>query len=357
ERAAKATSELLDTKTKSVPKDTRDKMHMDLIDMLMPKEVPTAHNGVGSEASRLMRYYLDVLGGSVSKQLLNAYLSAMIGNGRFEEAWRVFLGDFEKHGIPKDGWTFQRMLRLCARTRDVPSAWRIWDEYKAWRAEVEKALGTPGHEKLKRSQTMVYRSSSESDSKDEPAVASEPSGDDAALNRASKDMLALAEALEFPGDNALPTIVAGGALAVIPSDREIARRKIGCDMKTEHATYIEMITLLGSCSDFRSAIRLIREEKSGILEHKHNPTMDDVSSLYQNAVMAGDKHAALDIRGLCMQKPAHAARRALHRKWGTSFSWDLTDPQRKSLSRRFPEEFRRHTEPFKDGERVTVRQR
>ncbi|KAJ1722646.1 hypothetical protein LPJ53_002950 [Coemansia erecta] len=356
ERAAKATSELLETKTEGVPKDTRDKMYMNLIDMLMPKEVPSAHNGVGSEASRLMRYYLDVLGGSVSKQLLNAYLSAMIGNGRFEEAWRVFLGDFEKYGIPKDGWTFQRMLRLCARTRDVPSAWRIWDEYKAWRADVEKALGTPGHEKLKRSQTMVYRSSPDRNGKDEPS-ASELSGDDAALNRASKDMLALAEALEFPGDNALPTIVAGGALAVIPSDREIARRKIGCDMKTEHATYIEMVTLLGSCSDFRSAVRLIREEKSGILEHKHNPTMDDVNSLYQNAVMAGDKHAALDIRGLCMQKQAHAARRALHRKWGTSFSWDLTDPQRKSLSRRFPEEFRRHTEPFKDGERVSLRQR
>ncbi|KAJ1838511.1 hypothetical protein LPJ73_007058, partial [Coemansia sp. RSA 2703] len=212
ERAAKATSELLETKTKTVPKETRDKMHMDLIDMLMPKEVPTAHNGVGSEASRIMRYYLDVLGGSVSKQLLNAYLSAMIGNGRFEEAWRVFLGDFEKYGIPKDGWTFQRMIRLCARTRDVPSAWRIWDEYKAWRAEVEQKLGTPGHEKLKRSQTMVYRSSSDSDVSSESETP-ELSGDDAAMNRASKDMLALAESLEFPGDNALPTIVAGGAVA------------------------------------------------------------------------------------------------------------------------------------------------
>ncbi|KAJ2361652.1 hypothetical protein IW150_007190 [Coemansia sp. RSA 2607] len=203
---------------------------------------------------------------------------------------------------------------------------------------------------------MVYRSSSDSDVSAESETP-ELSGDDAAMNRASKDMLALAESLEFPGDNALPTIVAGGAVAVIPSDREIARRKIGCDMKTEHATYIEMITLLGSCGDFRSAIRLIREEKSEILEHKHNPTMYDVSSLYQNAVMAGDKNAALDIRGLCMQKPAHAARRALHRKWGTSFSWDLTDPQRKSLSRRFPEEFRRHTEPFKDGEHVSLRHR
>ncbi|KAJ1898404.1 hypothetical protein LPJ66_002766 [Kickxella alabastrina] len=55
--------------------------------------------------------------------------------------------------------------------------------------------------------------------------------------------------------------------------------------------------------------------------------MEDVSNPYQNALVSGGKHSTLDIRSLCMQKPAHSARRALNRKCGTPFSWDLTDPQ------------------------------
>ncbi|KAJ2760553.1 hypothetical protein IWQ56_005459, partial [Coemansia nantahalensis] len=224
----------------------------------------------------------------------------------------------------------------------------------AWRAGVERELKTPGHESLRATRTRVFAS--------DPAAAGaretgELHGDAAALERSSQEMLALAETLTFPGENAAPVCVAGGALAVTPADREVARRKIGCDMKTEHATYIEMVTLLGSAGDFRSAIQLIREEKEGILEHTHNPTMQDVGSLYQIAVDAGNQHAALDIRGLCMQKPLHAGRRALHRKWGTSFSWDLTEPQHRSLSRRFPEEHRRHSPPFRDGEHVYSRSR
>ncbi|KAJ2902825.1 hypothetical protein GGI21_004508 [Coemansia aciculifera] len=169
-------------------------------------------------------------------------------------------------------------------------------------------------------------------------------------------MLAVAERLEFPGDYALPAVVGGGALAVIPSDRENARKQLGCDMATEHAIYIEMVTLLGSCGDFRAAVHLIREEKNSILEHAHNPNMDDVNSVYQSAIVAGDKHSAMDIRSLCMQKPAHQARRALHRKWGTSFSWDMTDSQQKAMSRRLPESFRRHQAPFgKGGEYVKTR--
>ncbi|KAI9502927.1 hypothetical protein GGI25_003200 [Coemansia spiralis] len=327
--------------------------HLDLVDALLPKKLPEQQKVVGSEAARLMSFYLDYCKGDVTSHLLNAYLSAAINNGRYFDAWCTFLGDFKKYNVPKDGWTFHRIIRLCARTRDVPSAWRVWDDYKAWRAEVERKLKTPGHEELKAAKTIVYREGSED------GQTSSKSPDDSAesLNTATKDMLELAKVLVFPGENAIPERLAGGALAVLPADREVARKRIGCDMKTEHATYIEMITLLGSCRDFRSAIRLIEEEKTGILEHSHNPTMDDVASLYQNAVVAGEKHAALDIRRLCMQKPAHQARRALHRKWGTSFSWDRTDSQHKALSRRFPEEFRRHNGPFKDGEYVTSKRR
>ncbi|KAJ2600786.1 hypothetical protein H4R99_003209 [Coemansia sp. RSA 1722] len=356
ERAARVTREIVDGKAKDLPKDARDKQNLDLINVLMPEKVPALHNSVGSEASRVMRFYVDVLGGEVNAQLLNAYLSAMICNGRYRDAWHTILYDFKKHAIPKDGWTFQRMIRLCARTRDVPTAWRAWDEFKAWRADVESALKTPGHEKLQRTRTAVFKTTPEHRDNSLTSVSGE-SGDDEAMNRASREMMALAEGLELPGDNALPGVIAGGGLAVLPSDREIARKKIGCDMRTEHATYIEMITLLGSCGDFRSAINLIREEKTGVLEHKHSPTMEDVNSLYQNAMVAGDKHSALDIRNLCMQKPLHSARRALHRKWGTSFSWDLTDPQRKSLSRRFPEEFRPRKAPFRDGEQVSLSKR
>ncbi|KAJ2721711.1 hypothetical protein GGI07_003767 [Coemansia sp. Benny D115] len=357
EKAAEAARRVLASGSEgAVSKEIEDRQRMDLINALMPEDVPSAHNSVGSEAARLMKFYLEVLKGDVNSRLLNAYLAAMIANGRFGDAWRVFLEDFEKYNVPKDGWIFQRMIRLCARTRDVPSAWRIWDEFKSWRAEVERALKTPGCEKLNPARTKVFRADDGIGGGAKDAAGSAGTST-AELNRASKDMLALAETLAFPGENALPTIVAGGSLAVLPSDREFARSQIGCDMKAEHAVYIEMITLLGSCSDFRAAIKLIREEKTGVLEHQHNPTMEDVHSLYQSAVRAGDKHAALDIRGLCMQKPAHSARRALHRKWGTSFSWDLTDPQRKSLSRRFPEEFKRHRGPFKDGERVSVRPR
>ncbi|KAJ1648410.1 hypothetical protein J3B02_001098 [Coemansia erecta] len=356
ERAARATREIIDGKSKKLPKEIRDKQNLDLINVLMPEKVPELHNSVGSEARRVMRFYVDALGGQVNVQLLNAYISAMICNGRYRDAWHAILHDFKKHDIPKDGWTFQRMIRLCARTRDVPTAWRAWDEFKAWRADVETALKTPGHEKLKRSRTAVYKTTSPDLAAGNSSLTnvSGQNGDEEAMNRSSREMLALAEGMEFPGENALPGVIAGGGLAVLPSDREIARRKIGCDMKTEHATYIEMITLLGSCGDFRSAVNLIREEKTSILEHQHRPTMEDVNSLYQNAVVAGDKHSALDIRNLCMQKPIHSARRALHRKWGTSFSWDLTDPQRKSLSRRFPEEFRPRKAPFKDGEQVSL---
>ncbi|KAJ2702394.1 hypothetical protein H4218_000874 [Coemansia sp. IMI 209128] len=332
---------------------------LDLVNMLMPAEIPVAHNGIGSEAKRLMMFYVDVLKGGVNSRLLNAYLSAMVCNGRFEDAWRIFLGDYKRFNVPKDGWTFQSMIRLCARTRDVPSAWRLWDEFKSWRVDVEKALQTPGHEELKSLPTKVYRTESD----DGPSVSTSrqqqnTEGDAAAFERVSQGMLAVAERLEFPGDNAMPTIVAGGSLAVIPSDRENARKPLGCDMATEHAIYIEMITLLGSCGDFRAAVHLIREEKSKILEHAHNPTMDDVNSVYQNAIVAGDKHSAMDIRALCMQKPAHQARRALSRKWGTSFSWDMTDSQQKAMSRRLPESFRRHQAPFsKGGEYVRTRQR
>ncbi|KAI8324801.1 hypothetical protein GQ54DRAFT_246286, partial [Martensiomyces pterosporus] len=117
---------------RDVPKEKTDRQRLALIDALMPPAVPGVHNSIGSEASRLMTFYLDVLKGDVTSQLLNAYLSAMINNGRFYEAWRTFLGDFKRFSVLKDGWTFQRMIRLCARTRDVPSAWRVWDEFKAW---------------------------------------------------------------------------------------------------------------------------------------------------------------------------------------------------------------------------------
>ncbi|KAJ1940248.1 hypothetical protein GGF37_004054, partial [Kickxella alabastrina] len=65
---------------------------------------------------------------------------------------------------------------------------------------------------------------------------------------------------------------------------------------------------------------LIRKKKNDILKHKHSLTMEDVSNLYQNALVAGGKHSILDIRSLCMQKPVNLARRALNHKWGTSFS-------------------------------------
>ncbi|KAJ2475128.1 hypothetical protein EV174_005388, partial [Coemansia sp. RSA 2320] len=349
-KAAQATKVLIDGKDSGAMHEEPKQQIMELANTLMPPQVPNAHNGVGSEADRLMQFYIDVLKGKVTTRALNAYLSAMVGNGRFEDAWRIFLGYYERFNVPKDGWTFQKMVRLCARTRDVPSAWRVWDEFKAWRVDVEKALQTPGNETLKSLRTKVYCSEDKNSAPANPKEQNGANGDSVAFNRASQDMLALAERLEFPGANAQPAIVGGGSLAVIPADREIARKPIGCDMQTEHATYIEMITLLGSCGDFRAAVHLIREEKNGILEHAHNPTMDDINSLYQNAMLAGDKHAAMDIRALCMQKPAHQARRALHRKWGTSFSWDLTDPQQKSLSRRLPESFRRHQSPFRDGE-------
>ncbi|KAJ2687368.1 hypothetical protein H4R19_006637, partial [Coemansia spiralis] len=353
EDAAQLSQELSTLREDGADKETVDRRSLSLINMLMPEKVPDAHNMIGSEVVRVMTFYLDVLRGPVTSLMLNALLAALIKNGRFDSAWRVVLGDFEKFDLAKDGWTFLRMIELCARTRDVPSAWRVWDEFKAWRASVERALKTPGHESLRPARTRVFAS--------DPAAAGaratdELHGDAAALERSAQDTLALAEALTFPGENALPACVAGGALAVTPADREVARRKLGCDMKTEHATYIEMVTLLGSAGDFRSAIQLLREEE-GILEHKHNPTMQDVGSLYQIAVVAGNQHAALDIRGLCMQKPLHSGRRALHRKWGTSFSWDLTEPQHRSLSRRFPEEYRRHRPPFRDGEHVYSRSR
>ncbi|KAJ2382341.1 hypothetical protein H4S02_005792, partial [Coemansia sp. RSA 2611] len=187
---------------------------LDLVNMLMPAEIPVAHNGIGSEAKRLMMFYVDVLKGGVNSRLLNAYLSAMVCNGRFEDAWRIFLGDYKRFNVPKDGWTFQSMIRLCARTRDVPSAWRLWDEFKSWRVDVEKALQTPGHEELKSLPTKVYRTESD----DGPSVSTSrqqqnTEGDAAAFERVSQGMLAVAERLEFPGDNALPTIVAGGSLA------------------------------------------------------------------------------------------------------------------------------------------------
>ncbi|KAJ2835913.1 hypothetical protein FBU31_001498 [Coemansia sp. 'formosensis'] len=359
---ARATKGLLDgsSNNSNTLGETPSQQILDLVNMLMPAEIPVAHNGIGSEAKRLMTLYVDVLKGKVNTRLLNAYLSAMVCNGRFEDAWRIFLGDYKRFNVPKDGWTFQTMIRLCARTRDVPSAWRLWDEFKAWRVDVEKALQTPGHETLKSLPTKVYRSEGDDGATVSANQQSQHNaeGDAAAFARVSQGMLAVAERLEFPGDNALPTVVGGGSLAVIPLDRENARKPLGCDMSTEHAIYIEMVTLLGSCGDFRAAVHLIREEKNNILEHSHNPTMDDVNSVYQNAIVAGDKHSAMDIRALCMQKPAHQARRALHRKWGTSFSWDMTDSQQKSMSRRLPESFRRHQAPFsKGGEYVKTQQR
>ncbi|KAJ2798157.1 hypothetical protein H4R20_004921 [Coemansia guatemalensis] len=351
--AAQVKQQLQELRDKGAPKEVIDQHLVKLVNALIPELVPVANNQVASEAVRLMRFYLEDLKGEVNTWLLNAYLAALIKNGRFESAWRVVLGDFKKFGLAKDGWTYLRMIEMCARTRDVPSAWRVWDEYKSWRKDVETELKTPGYETLKDTRTKVYKFDSKADG---PQI-EESLGDAAALNRTKQDMLALSEALVFPGESMLPTSVAGGALAVTAADREIARRQIGCDMKTEHATYIEMVTLLSSSGDFRAAIHLLREEKRGILEHKHNPTMTDVNVLYRNATAAGNKHAALDIRGLCMQKPLNQPRRELHRKWGTSFNWELTGPQYKALSRRFPEEFRPHKEPFKDGEYVYSRLR
>ncbi|KAJ2083517.1 hypothetical protein H4R24_000790 [Coemansia sp. RSA 988] len=351
--AAEVNQQLQELRSEGAPKEVMDKHIVKLINALIPETVPVANNQVASEAVRLMRFYLEDIKGEVNTRLLNAYLAALIKNGRFESAWRVVLGDFKKFGLEKDGWTFLRVIEMCARTRDVPSAWRVWDEYKSWRKEVETVLKTPGYETLKDTRTKVYKF----DSKADGPQAEESVGDAAALNRTKKDMLALSEALVFPGDYMLPTSVAGGALAVTAADRELARRQIGCGMKTEHAVYIEMMTLLSSSGDFRAAIHLLREEKRGILEHQHNPTMTDVNVFYRNATAAGNKHAALDIRGLCMQKPLNQPRRALHRKWGTSFNWELTAPQYKALSRRFPEEYRPHKGPFKDGEYVYSRPR
>ncbi|KAJ2126386.1 hypothetical protein IW147_000134 [Coemansia sp. RSA 720] len=362
EKVAKAGQEFRNLSEDGASKPELDQQQAALIDMLMPEQVPEAHNQLASETVRLMRFYLDTVKGGVTARMLNMYLAALVNNGRFESAWRVIFGDFEKYGLPRDGWTFLWTIRLCARTRDVPSAWRVWDEFKKWRADVERELNTPGHNTLRTGRTRVYGAQSDKASTGakpktfDDVQSDEPSGDSAA-NRATRDMLALVTDLEFPGSLSMPTNVAGGALAVTADDREVARKLIGCDMKPEHATYIEMITLLGSCGDFRSAVHLLREEKEGILEHKHDPTMQDVGSMYQNALVSGNKHAALDVRGLCMPKPLHEARRKLHRKWGTSFGWELTSPQYKAVSRRFPEEFKPHNPPFKNGEHVYSRSR
>ncbi|PIA14475.1 TPR-like protein, partial [Coemansia reversa NRRL 1564] len=119
-------------RSEGAPKEVLDKHLVKLINALIPEVVPVANNQVASEAVRLMRFYLEDLKGEVNTRLLNAYLAALIKNGRFESAWRVVLGDFKKFGLAKDGWTFLRMIEMCARTRDVPSAWRVWDEYKSW---------------------------------------------------------------------------------------------------------------------------------------------------------------------------------------------------------------------------------
>ncbi|KAJ2851704.1 hypothetical protein IWW36_000849 [Coemansia brasiliensis] len=340
ERSQSISRTIEELKGQDVSKEKLDKHIIMLVNVLIPEAVPLAHNQVASEAVRLMCFYIDKLKGEVNSRLLHAYLAALINNGRFESAWRVIFGDYEQFGLPRDGWTYLRAMQICMRTRDVPSAWRVWDHYKKWRCEVEKELNTPGHEKLKPTNTRVYKSQYPMH------------GDKAALNRVSQEMLSLTTSIEFTGANLLPTNVGGGALAVTREDREAARREIGCDMSTEHAMYMEMVGLLGSCNDFRAAIQLLREQKTDILEHEHKPTMKDVYSLWQNAGLAGDKHALLDIRGLCMEKPLHPARRALHRKWGTSFSWELTTPQYKSLARRFPEEFQKNNPPFKGGEYV-----
>ncbi|KAJ2535415.1 hypothetical protein IWW43_001655 [Coemansia sp. RSA 1935] len=362
EKADEAGREFSNLAKDGASKPELDQQQVALIDMLMPEQVPEAHNQLASETVRLMRFYLDTVKGGVTARMLNMYLASLVNNGRFESAWRVIFGDFEKYGLQRDGWTFLWTIRLCARTRDVPSAWRVWDEYKKWRADVERELNTPGHNTLRTGRTRVYgaqtdKSSSDAKSKTRDDAPVELSGDAEAVNRATRDMLALVTDLEFPGSLSMPTNVAGGALAVTPDDREVARTLIGCDMKPEHATYIEMITLLGSCGDFRSAVHLLREEKEGILEHKHDPTMHDVNSMYQNALVSGNKHAALDVRGLCMPKPLHEARRRLHRKWGTSFGWELTSPQYKAVDRRFPEEFKPHNPPFKNAEHVYSRPR
>ncbi|KAJ2456020.1 hypothetical protein EV183_000363 [Coemansia sp. RSA 2336] len=340
ERSESISRTIEELKEQDASKESLDKHILMLVNVLLPEAVPLAHNQVASEAVRLMCFYIDKLKGEVNSRLLHAYLAALINNGRFESAWRVIFGDYEQFGLPKDGWTYLRAMQICVRTRDVPTAWRVWDEYKKWRCEVEKELKTPGSEKLKPTSTRVYKS--------QRSV----HGDKAALNRVSQEMLALTTSIEFTGANLMPTNVGGGALAVTRDDREAARREIGCGMKTEHTMYMEMIGLLGSCNDFRAAIQLLREQKTAILEHEHKPTMKHVSSLRQNAGLAGDKHALLDIRGLCMEKPLHPARRALHRKWGTSFSWELTTPQYKSLARRFPEEFQKNNPPFKGSEYV-----
>ncbi|KAJ1864038.1 hypothetical protein LPJ78_003646 [Coemansia sp. RSA 989] len=340
ERSESISRTIEELKEQDASKEDLDKHIVMLVNVLLPETVPLAHNQVASEAVRLMCFYIDKLKGEVNSRLLHAYLAALINNGRFESAWRVIFGDYEQFGLPKDGWTYLRAMQICVRTRDVPTAWRVWDQYKKWRCEVETELKTPGFEKLKPTSTQVY--------KPQRSV----HGHKAAFNRVSQEMLALTTSIEFTGANLMPTNVGGGALAVTRDDREAARREIGCGMKTEHAMYMEMVGLLGSCNDFRAAIQLLREQKTDILEHEHKPTMKNVSSLRQNAGLAGDKHALLDIRGLCMEKPLHPARRALHRKWGTSFSWELTTPQYKSLARRFPEEFQKNNPPFKGSEYV-----
>ncbi|KAJ1945740.1 hypothetical protein FBU59_002222, partial [Linderina macrospora] len=88
-KAAKIGRSLADSKTSEGENDDANSLLLELVDALMPEKLPSKHNAIGSEATRLMAFYLDVIKGNVTSLMLNSYISAMVSNGRFYEAWRT----------------------------------------------------------------------------------------------------------------------------------------------------------------------------------------------------------------------------------------------------------------------------
>ncbi|PWA01704.1 hypothetical protein BB558_002183 [Smittium angustum] len=317
---------------------------------------PKNHKTTLVEAERVYKYFIECTddntlalqpnNGRASTRLLNSYLAVLVNHGAYYKAWRFYCEEYEKMGCKRDGWTIESILTCCDIQRDVEKAWIVWGHFKQWRQSVEKLIQPKliGSKESSKDINKDHEISSTIDTQSDAKIIKEDQDTEHSPESNTDDMYAVNVNEWFEH----PNIVAGGAAAVTPRDRESARRLIGCGKDQEYKIYQTMINMLAKNDQINSALRLLQELKTGIVDHNYSELKTrDFSTLFSRATQLEDERAVARMLALCRPTKQtledERRKKRLNKKWGTKRTFEIGIKRRLKSRNKYPEEFKAET--------------
>lgn len=100
----------------------------------LPVAVPYKHTLVAREAEWVFRQAKNA-NVEITTPLLTAYMTLHISQNQHAKAKFIYVNQFDKHNVKKDGFTFMQALESCYDSKDDTFAWKVWEDYQQFLEE------------------------------------------------------------------------------------------------------------------------------------------------------------------------------------------------------------------------------